>query len=156
MNWAHIHLIVNHFPVVTEVLGLPLYIAALLRKNDGLRNTALGVFIVAGLLVPLAYFTGEPAEDRVGHLPGISEADIQRHEEAAEFAAAIVASQGALAIFAVVLQRRRPGLPGPMAVALLLLSIAGAGAMARTANLGGLIRHVEIRSPGPPAGGDRD
>jgi uncharacterized membrane protein len=146
MNWAHVHLILNHFPVVTGILGLPLYLAAMLRRSDGLRRVAFGVFIAAAALALPAYFTGEPAEERVGHLPGVSENDIDRHEESAEIATIVVGAQGVLALGALVLLKRRPGLPGPIAVTLLVLSIAGAVLMARTANLGGMIRHGEIRS----------
>jgi uncharacterized membrane protein len=150
MNWAHVHLILNHFPVVTSILGLPLYLAAMLRRSDALRRAAFGVFILAGALALPAYFTGEPAEERVGHLPGVTEGDIDRHEESAEIATMIVGAQGALAVGALLLMKRRPGLPGPIAVTLLILSVAGAGLMARTANLGGMIRHGEIRT-GPSA-----
>ncbi len=156
MNWAHVHLILNHFPVVTAIVALPLLLAALLRRSAGLRSVALGVFVAAAVLAVPAYFTGEPAEEKVGHLPGVSEKDIDRHEEAAEIAALVVGAQGVVALAALFLLRRRPGLPGPIAVTLLALSIAGAVLMARTANLGGMIRHSEIRSgevvstaPGP-------
>lgn len=146
MNWPHVHLILNHFPVVTTILGLPLFLAALARRSAGLRSVALGVFVAAGVLALPAYFTGEPAEDTVSRLPGVSEKDIGRHEESAEMAAPVVGALGAVALGSLVLLRRRPGLPLPLTLALLVLSIAGAALMARTANLGGLIRHGEIRS----------
>jgi uncharacterized membrane protein len=145
MNWAHVHLIINHFPVVTAILGLPLFLVALLRKSDVLRIAALAVFVAAGVLAVPAYFTGEPAEETVGHLPGVSENDIDRHEEAAEIAALVVGVQGLVALVALLLQRRRPGLPAPIAATLLVLSVAAAVLMARTANRGGMIRHSEIR-----------
>lgn len=80
----------------------------------------------------------------------MSEDDIGRHEESAEVAAVVVGLQGLAAIVALFLLRRRPGLPAPLTAVLLVLSVAGAVLMARTANLGGLIRHSEIRS-GPEA-----
>jgi uncharacterized membrane protein len=141
-----LHLILNHFPVVTAVLGLPLFLVAILRRSGSLRAAALGVFVAAGALALPAYFTGEPAEEKVGHLPGVSEDDIGRHEEAAEVAAVVVGLQGLAALVALFLLRRRPGLPAPLTAVLLVLSVAGAVLMARTANLGGLIRHSEIRS----------
>jgi uncharacterized membrane protein len=146
MNWPHVHLILNHFPVVTAILGLPLYLAALARRSAGLRRVALSVFVAAGVFVLPAYFTGEPAEDTVSRLPGVSGKVIGRHEESAEMAATVVGALGAAALGSLVILRRRPGLPMPLTVTLVVLSIAGAFLMARTANLGGLIRHGEIRS----------
>lgn len=149
MNWAHVHLFLNHFPVVTAVLGLPLFLVALLRGSDALRKVALGAFVAAAALAVPAYFTGEPAEERIDDLYGVSEVDIERHEESAEIAAIVVGLQGAVALAALVLMKRRPGLPAPIATTLLVLSVAGAVLMARTANLGGMIRHPEIRSAAP-------
>ncbi len=156
MNWAHVHLIVNHFPVVTAILGLPLFLVALLRKSDVLRGAALAIFVAAGVLAAPAYFTGEPAEERIGHLPGVKEDDIDRHEEAAEIAAIVVGVQGFVALVALLLQRRTHGLPAPIAATLLVLSVASAVLMARAANRGGMIRHSEIRptSVGTTARGD--
>lgn len=146
MNPAHLHLILNHFPVVTAILGFPLLLVALARRKEGLRDLALGVFVAAALLAAPAYYTGEPAEDVVEGRAGVSKDDIERHEEAAEIAALVVGIQGVMALIALILLRRRPGLPAPVAATLLVLSLAGAFLMARAANLGWMIRHSEIRS----------
>ena len=149
MNGAHLHLIVNHFPVVTAILGLPLVLAAIVRRTAVLRNLALGVSVAAAALAVPAYFTGEPAEETVERMAGVDAVDIERHEEAARIAAILVGVQGIVALVALVTLRRRPDLPMPVATTLLVLAIAGAGLMARAANLGGMIRHGEIRSAAP-------
>lgn len=146
MNGAHLHLIVNHFPVVTAILGLPVLLAAIVRRTAGLRNLALGVSVAAAVLAVPAYFTGEPAEETVERMAGVDAVDIERHEEAARIAALAVGLQGVVALAALFALRRRPDLPAPVATTLLVLAIAGAVLMARAANLGGGIRHAEIRS----------
>jgi len=146
MNWAHLHLILNHFPVVTAVLALPIFLVAIVRAKEGLRNLALGVFVAAAVLALPAYLTGKPAEETVERMAGIDKDDIEVHEEAAEIAAIVVGLQGIVALVALVTLRRRPGLPAPVTTTLVVLSLAGALLMARAANLGGMIRHSEIRS----------
>lgn len=50
MNWAHVHLLLNHVPVLGTIFGLALLGYALMRRNDGLTRVALGVFVVVALL----------------------------------------------------------------------------------------------------------
>ena len=41
--------------------------------------------IMVGVSVVPVYFSGEPAEGKIEHLPGVTEKNIHNHEEAAEF-----------------------------------------------------------------------
>ena len=52
---------------------------------------------------------------------------------------------GVLALGVLVWRRRQPGVPTAPAVVLLVGALAVAGLMGRAANLGGEIRHPEIR-----------
>jgi hypothetical protein len=83
MNWAHIHLSLNHLPVVGIIFGVLLLLLALLRKSEELKRVSLGVFVLTALLALPVYFTGEPAEEVVEHVPGVAESLIGRHENAA-------------------------------------------------------------------------
>jgi hypothetical protein len=87
--------------------------------------------------------TGEPAEEAVEHLAGVTERAIHVHEEAAELAAVATYVGGAIALAALMFFRRR-GLGPPLATLALVVALAAFGLMARTANLGGQIRHPEI------------
>ena len=60
MNWAHIHLSLNHLPVVGTFFGVLLLLLALLRKSEELKRGSLGVFALTALLALPIYFTGEP------------------------------------------------------------------------------------------------
>jgi len=62
MNWAHIHLSLNHLPVVGIIFGVLLLLLALLRKSEELKRVSLGVFVLTALIALPVYFTGEPAE----------------------------------------------------------------------------------------------
>ena len=94
-----------------------------------------------------AYFSGEGAEDIVENRPGISEALIEHHEDAAAqaLAAALAAGLVAAATLLCVRLRQERAVRILFAVAL-LSSLASTGLMGRVANLGGQIHHDEIRT----------
>jgi uncharacterized membrane protein len=146
MNWAHIHLLLNHLPVVGTILGVLLLLFALLRKSEELKRVSLGVFVFTALLALPAYFTGEPAEEVVEHLPGVAKSLIEKHENAALFALLMDGGAGVVALAGLILFRRAERLPGWIVAAALVLSPATSGLMVWTANLGGRIHHTEIRA----------
>ncbi len=59
---------------------------------------ALGVMVLAALFIIPVYLTGEPAEDGIVGLPGVSKALIEQHAEAAELALGGLPGVGALAL----------------------------------------------------------
>ena len=146
MNAAHLHLMLNHLPVLGTAFGLGLLAWAQWKRNDELRRVSLGVLVLVTLLAVPAYLTGEPAEDLVENLPGVSIVLIKQHEAAAQlaFTAQLVLGVGSLGGF--IAFRRGRTIPNWFAGAMLALALVVAGLMARTANFGGEVRHPEIRS----------
>lgn len=152
MNAAHLHLLVNHLPVIGTLFAILLLAGALVRRNTELARASLALFVVAAITGLAAYFTGEPAEDVVERIPGITKAAIHSHEEAAELATILLGSFGVFALGALIYFRKRTAqIPRGFVVFALLLSLIPAAAMAWTANQGGEIRHAEIRSGNTPA-----
>jgi uncharacterized membrane protein len=147
MNWAHIHLAVNHLPVLFLPVALAMLAAAQARKSAELRKAGLVWLVVAALAGAGAYLTGEPAEEVVEDRPGISDAAIEAHEEAAFGAVLATGAAGILALVVLVAGwgDHRPA-SGMFAATVAAALLAGA-LMARTANLGGHISHPEIRGP---------
>jgi hypothetical protein len=146
MNWAYIHLMLNHLPVIGSVFGVLLLLFALLRKSEELKRVSFGVFVFTALLALPVYFTGEPASEIVEHLPGVAESLIEEHEDAALFALLMAGATGIVALAGLILFRRAERLPGRLVGAVLVLSLATSGLMGWTANRGGRIRHTEIRA----------
>ena len=151
MNAAHLHLLVNHLPVILPPLGLLLLLCAKLRKSDDLHQAALGVFVLGALLAVPAYYSGEPAEERVENLPGVAKFLIHEHEESAEWAAVTIGILGVLAAPALILRARRRRVPAPLGAAVIVAALLTAVVMGRTAQLGGRIHHPEIREPAAAA-----
>jgi beta-lactamase regulating signal transducer with metallopeptidase domain len=78
MNWAHIHLLLNHVPVLGTIFGLALLGYAVLKRSEALKRAALGVFVAVALLALPVYFTGEPAEEAVQSAAGVSKSSYRR------------------------------------------------------------------------------
>lgn len=150
MNATHLHLMLNHLPVLGTAFGLGLLLFGLWRKSSELKKTALGVFVLMALAAVPVYLTGEPAEDGVKSLPDVSKPVMEQHEEAAGAAFTGVVVLGVVALTGLILFRRGNALPAWLSFSVLVLSLIVSGLMAWTANLGGQIRHSEIRASHSP------
>lgn len=143
MNAAHIHLIMTHVPVIGTFAGLGLLTFGFFRKSQELKKAALGMLVIAALFAVPVYLSGEPAEEIVEGIPGVSHASIEQHEDAAAVAFTTVLAVGTIALGGLI-WRRKQGIPGWLLSLTLAGSIVSAGLMAWTANLGGKVRHTEI------------
>lgn len=146
MNPAHLHLMLNHIPLVGIGFVILLLIIALLRRSNEMINISLLFVILVALWAIPAYLTGESAEEIVEGLPGISEQLIEAHEESAELAFIFIEAVGVLAFITLVARRFYTKLGKVLAILTLLGLIIGGGLIAWTANQGGKITHPEIRA----------
>jgi uncharacterized membrane protein len=150
MNLAHVHLLLNHFPTIGFGIGIALYVAAMIGKKDDLKRASLVIlFLIAAVAIP-TYMSGNAAEEVLKD-KGVSSSAIRAHEDAALWAFVVMEITGFLgwlSLWQYRVVRRVPGWTTPVILTLSLMSFA---AMARTANLGGEIRHPEIASAPPEA-----
>jgi uncharacterized membrane protein len=145
MNFAHLHLLLNHFPIIGTIVGLGLFLVSFFGKNDDLRRGSLIIFAAVALLTIPTFLSGVGAQLMIKGKPGVSDAFIQRHEGAAMLALWFMEATGALALIGL-WQFHRISRPASWNVsAVLLFSLLTVGLMARTGNTGGDIRHPEIR-----------
>lgn len=143
-NGAQFHMLVNHLPVV-GFLGIILaLVVALLVKSRDVRRFVLLATVLVGLTALPSLWTGEPAEEVIEGLPGISKNLIHEHEELAEKATVLALFTSGLAVMAYLLQRRRPETMNKSIPVVLAFSIITAGVMGLAAHEGGKIRHPEI------------
>jgi len=146
MNWSHVHLMLNHIPVLGVFFGLLLLLAAKLRKSEELDKASLVVFVLMGAAAGLVYFTGEQAEVAVTQIPEISKTLVLQHDDAAFYAVTSACILGGVALLGLFLFRGTRSAPRWFGVVVLLLALLTTGLVVWTANLGGYIRHPEIRS----------
>jgi len=141
MSLVHLHLLLNHFPIIGTAVGLGLFVASFATKSDELKEAGLVVLAAVALLALPAFFSGIGAQGAISKDPTVSSALIERHEGAATLALLFMEITGALAL-AGLWQRRRAS----TSLAILIFASVTTGLMARVGNTGGDIRHTEIRT----------
>ena len=161
MSWAHIHLALNHVPVIGLLIVLLLLAVATLRRSTELTRVSYGLLVLLAATAVVVYLTGEPAEELIEDLPGFSEALVEEHEEVALLATIGMVVLGLVALVGLIRFRPPRIAPAWYGRGVLFLALLMGGVMLWTANLGGQIRHSEIRSGSaagtedPASGSDR-
>jgi uncharacterized membrane protein len=145
MNLAHLHLLLNHFPTVGMIIGLAIFIAALLWDSDHLKRTSLGVFLAIALLAMPTYMTGNGAQEILARNPGASVPLIEAHQSWALLAFILISLNGLFSWIGLWQYRRFSRPAGWVLPGILVCSAVSFGLMAIAANLGGDIMHPEVR-----------
>jgi len=144
LNAPHIHIVINHFPVILVPAGLALMVFGLYRGSEDLKKAAAWMFVASGGFAVIAFISGNMAAPGLMALvPGVSVTDMMVHQQAARFAlggAVLLAFACLWGLFVF----RGKMLPVRIAVILLLTAAWLSSVMGRTAYLGGKIRHTEI------------
>jgi formate hydrogenlyase subunit 3/multisubunit Na+/H+ antiporter MnhD subunit len=147
MTAAHLHLLLNHIPILGSIFGLLVLSYGLLRKSDEIKKTSLGVFVITALVTIPVYLTGDGAAKIVSNLPGVSTAIIQQHDQAATITMFAIQILGALSLLSLLLSwRSRRELRSWMTLGVFILAMISSGLGAWTGSIGGQIRHTEVRA----------
>ncbi|MBI5179099.1 MAG: hypothetical protein HZA04_07550 [Nitrospinae bacterium] len=150
---GHLHLALNHFPVVGLFFAVALLAYGMKKGSDDLQSASLWTFVIVAVLGAITYFTGEPAEEMVEHMPGVTEAMIEKHEFAGTIVLILMGLVGALSIGGLLYRKKNNALHAGLSKGILALALIAVLFTLRTANLGGQIRHTEIRPVGAGAPG---
>lgn len=155
MNLVHLHLLLNHIPVIGMVIGLGLFGLALIQRSDDLKRASLLLFLGLALLAIPTYMSGNGSEETICVVPSsapngpctdssVSRAAIETHNDAALAAFTVLEFVGMFAWLGLWQYRRfsRPT-AGNLAV-VLALSAFTVGLMVAAGNTGGAIRHPEM------------
>ncbi len=147
MNLLHLHLILNHVPIIGLLIANLLLLWATISKQLILKKTATVMIVVCAALTLPVYFSGEPAEHGLEKTVQLSESVIEAHEEAAELAVVLTSVSGVLALLSLTpFLRNSLGISSLVGFALLACSIGSSASLMWTGYLGGQIRHTEIQS----------
>src|SRR4029077_5526894 len=141
MNFVHIHLLLNHFPVIGSIIGFGLFLISLAGKNEALRRGSLIVFTTMALIAIPTFVSGKGAQLMIKDKPGISDAFMQRHEGAAMLALWFLEATGAFALAGLWQIHHRSRMARLNLPAVLIFSLLAVGLMIRTGNTGGEIGH---------------
>jgi hypothetical protein len=147
MSAAHIHLLLNHIPILGSIFGLLLLGYGMLRKSDEIQKTSLGVFVITALLTIPVYLAGDGTAEIVSNLPGVSTAIIQQHNKAATITLIAIEILGVVSLLGLFLSWcSRRELRNWMTLGVLILAMISSGLGAWTGSIGGQIRHTEVRA----------
>lgn len=145
MNDAHLHMVVNHFPIIGSILGLGILISGLVLKNNSVKNTAYILFIICAIFSFTAMYTGEGAEEIVEDMPTIGNQIIHEHEELAEKFALIMYVTGFFSLISLVANFKNHKYAKLLSFITLTLALVGTILSKSVGTSGGQIRHTEIR-----------
>ena len=146
MDATHIHLILNHFPIVGTIIGVGILAYGIFKNNDAIKKVALTVLAIMAIIAVPVYLTGEEAEETVEHFKGITKEVIHEHEELAEKAILLMALLGALSLASIYAITKGLSFAKKITIITFIISILTFGLFAKVGNLGGQIRHSEIRN----------
>lgn len=145
MNPVHLHLMLNHIPLVGVGFVILLFVLAIFLKSNQLINISLIFTILVALWAIPAHQTGESAEEYVKKLPRYSDQLVQDHDIAADIAFIVIELVGVFALISLVARRYYKKIAQTLTILTLVGLIIGGVLLARAANLGGKIHHPELR-----------
>ncbi len=146
MDHTHIHLVLTHFPIIGAIIGIGILAYGQYSKNDSIKKVAFVTFVLMAIMTIPVFLTGEAAEETVEHLAGVSENLIEEHEELAEKAIWLMGLLGVLSIVSFFAIVKKLSFSRTISLVTLLISLATFGIFAKVGNLGGQIRHSDIRA----------
>lgn len=143
MNAIHAHLIFNHFPSIGLVIGLIFWAAALILRDSRIKKLVAGLIILISIMTVLTNITGENAEDSVEKISGISEANVEAHEESAELANGLMILFGISSLIFLWSSKKGNRFDRLFTLIITIMFLVEIGIIFRTGYLGGMIRHPE-------------
>jgi uncharacterized membrane protein len=152
MDWALIHILINHFPVILAATGALATVLAVLTQRRGVWLYATVSLTIAGITVIPTYFTGEPAEHALNDPWYIAKEAIHSHEQSAKISGILTLLAALVAVVAwrrLVRYPREVRMPGGLRTAIVITSLAAAAAIGYTSWLGGRVVHDAPGLTGP-------
>lgn len=146
MNWAYIHLVINHFPIIGVIIGTILLAIGMTFKNQGVKISGLGTIFFASLMAIIAYMTGDPAEQFMKGLPDVARSLISRHENIATVGMYLMVTAGLLAASSIYSIWKKDKYIRLLIIITLVFSMISSGMMVYIGRTGGQIRHSEFRN----------
>lgn len=146
MNGAHLHLLVNHLPIIFPIVGVIVMITGIISKSEAVKRTAFMIFVFGALAAIAAMSTGEGAEEVVEKINGVTENYLESHEEVAETFAILSYILGVLSLLGLWASFKQKTFSSLISIGTLIFAFAVLFFAKQTGTTGGEIRHTEIRS----------
>lgn len=144
MNATHIHLLLNHLPIIGTLMASIIMVWGIVKNNPKFKDLAATIIVVLAVSAVIVNVTGESAEDTVENIAGINKSAIEVHEEAAKPALILTLAAGLLCAVFLFFSLRKLPMRKSLFLACTVLTVLAFAAMARAGYYGGQIRHTEI------------
>jgi hypothetical protein len=145
MDWIHLHLALSHIPVLGPLFLLVFLGWSLVKRDRNALRFSFQLFVALAAVSIAIKFTGDFAAETVERWRDVDAAMVARHEQRADQAAMAVFLTGLAAGTGLIFARRGREIPRWLVMVTAMLAVITLVLMARTANVGGHIRHPEIR-----------
>jgi len=151
-SMEHIHVLINHLPVIGLAMAILALVLALMHHSRKTEMIALILVLVAAASAWPVNFTGQRAYKTVRALTDDAGTDwLDEHMERAGKTAPAFYALALLTAAALIVPHKWPRTTRPLAIATLVLALLCAVAAGWIALAGGQIRHPEFRTEPPPA-----
>lgn len=146
MNDAHLHMVVNHFPIIGTLFGLGILITGIVMKNNIIKNIAYVLFCISAIFGFASMFTGEGAEEIAENLPSVTDQIIHEHEEMAEKLALVLYVLGGISLLGLYFNFKNHAKASLVSYFAFVVALVAVFLGKQTGTTGGEVRHTEIRA----------
>jgi len=146
MNDAHVHMVVNHFPIIGTIFGLGILITGIVMKNNVIKNVAYVLFCISAIFGFASMFTGEGAEEIAENLPSVTDQIIHEHEEMAEKLALVLYILAGISLVGLYLNFKKHAKANLVSYFAFVIALVAVFLGKQTGTTGGEVRHTEIRA----------
>jgi uncharacterized membrane protein len=145
MDTTHLHLLLNHVPTIGFIVALGFFIVSFIAKSDHLKQASLVLMVGIAFITIPTYVTGNGAWNHIQNMDEMHQTAAETHEGAAFLALVAIQITGALAFLGLWSLRRTGELSKGATAVIFIFAAVSFVLVAGAANLGGEIRHIEIR-----------
>lgn len=142
-NAAHLHLILNHFPIIGTVIVVIVLGYGIVINNDKIKKLGMGLIVLIGLISILVFTTGDKASGYIKGNEGVIEENIEPHEEFAKISMVAMEITAVFSLVGLIFFRNKL-VPFWYGIVLLVFLITVNSLMIYTGHLGGKISHSHI------------
>lgn len=144
INGVEVHLAINHFPILLSLIGAAVLAIGVFLRLRQTQVVGLCIVVCGALAAIPTYLSGTPARNIAQNYPVVTELAVVAHQQAAFYAFIALEVVGVVACYLLWQFAWRKSVSRRSLAAILVLTLVAFSLLARTAHLGGRIRHEEL------------